>query len=85
MGECEQIIKVHGIGLLATVLIVDEYLRHGRHLLVNVALHEFAVLAVFSSQDKMVLGHGYSVVYGGRLIGFLVESHFLDNSFQQRT
>ena len=85
MGECEQIIKVHGIGLLATVLIVDEYLRHGRHLLVNVALHEFAVLAVFSSQDKMVLGHGYSVVDGGGLIGFLVESHFLDDGFQQRT
>ena len=72
MGECEQIIKVHGIGLLATVLIVDEYLRHGRHLLVNVALHEFAVLAVFSSQDMLfVQAAGTKAYYLEGAAGFL--------------
>ena len=84
IGKRKQVVEIHRISLLATVLVVEEDLRNGGHLGVDVALHKFAALPIFVSHDEMVLGHGDTVVDRCGLIDFLVESHLLDNGLQQR-
>ena len=85
IGKRKQVVEIHRISLLATVLVVEEDLRDGGHLGVDVALYKFTALPVFVSHDEMVLGHGDTVVDRCGLIDFLVESHLLDNSLQQRS
>ena len=79
----EQIVEIHGIALLATVLVVKEYLWHGRHLLKDVPFHQFTVLGIFMGKNEVIFGHGYTVVNRRGLIDFLIKIHFLDDSLHK--
>ena len=84
VGQREQVIEIHRIGLLATRLIDAEDLRDGRHLLTDIALYEFTVVAIVVGKNQMVLGHRDAVVNRGRFVYLVVKFQFLDNAFHER-
>ncbi len=84
-GQRQQVIKIHGIGLLASLLVSHKYLAYLWHLGTLVLLIDGLVAGIALGTHKIVLSHRNLGVNSSRLIILIAQSHLLDDSLDQRT
>ena len=82
-SQREQIIKVHGIGLLATLHIVSVNLTNLRHFGMQVLLINLHIRHIFGRRSQVVFRHGNPAMHSRRLVGFVIQAQFLDDGFEQ--
>ena len=68
MGQHQQIIKIHGVGLFATLYISQEYLSHFRHLCTLVLLIDGSITGIGFGTHQIVLSHRYLGMDSSRLV-----------------
>ena len=83
-GKSQQIVEIHGVGLLATLHIRNENFSHTWHFGTLVGLIQFLVAGIVLRTHQVVLSHRNAAVDGGRLVDLLVESHLLDDGLDER-
>ena len=83
-GKSQQIVEIHGVGLLATLHIRNENFSHTWHFGTLVGLIQFLVAGVVLRTHQVVLSYRDAAVDGGRLVDLLVESHLLDDGLDER-
>lgn len=83
-GKSQQIVEIHGVGLLATLHIRNENFSQTWHFGTLVGLIRFLVAGVVLRTHQVVLSHRNATVDGGRLVDLLVESHLLDDGLDER-
>ena len=83
IGIDQQVIEVHGIALTATLPILAVNLVRSRHLGIPVGLDYFGIRSIRIRRHQMVLGIADTALDAARLVGLVVELHFLDNALDQ--
>ena len=80
----QQIIKIHGICLSATlhIDIIDAMQFEATALLVT--QHQLGIRCITLRWNEMVLRIAYHGMYASGLVDFIIQLHFLDNGFEQR-
>ena len=84
IGLHQQVVKIHGVSLSATLRIPIIYISHLRTLLLNIVCSPRAGL-VGTGHQQVVLSHRYTVGHTGRLVNLVVKLHLLDNVLDKRT
>ena len=84
IGKRQQIIEIHGIGLLAALHVSHENLTHLRHLCPLILLEDSRIALIGSSTHQVILRHRNLGMDGSRLILLIIQSHLLHNRLDQR-
>ncbi len=84
IGKRQQIIEIHGIGLLAALHVSHENLTYLRHLRPFVLLEDSRIALIGSSTHQVILRHRNLGMDGSRLILLIIQSHLLHNRLDQR-
>ena len=84
IGKRQQIIEIHGIGLLATLHVSHENLTNLRHLRTLVLLEDSRIALISRSTHQVVLRHRNLGMNGSRLILLIIQPHLLHYRLDQR-
>ena len=84
IGKCQQIIEIHGIGLLAALHVSHENLTNLRHLRTLVLLEDSRIAVISRSTHQVVLRHRNLGMNGSRLILLIIQPHLLHYRLDQR-
>ena len=82
--ENQQIVEVHCVGCLQTLLVCLVDLINLPLAALFVSFQSSLVHCIGIRQDKMILCHANLCMYAGRLINLIIKLHFFDDTFQQR-
>ena len=84
IGKRQQIIEIHGIGLLAALHVSHENLTNLRHLRTLVLLEDSRIALISRSTHQVVLRHRNLGMNGSRLILLIIQPHLLHYRLDQR-
>ena len=84
IGKHQQIIEIHGIGLLAALHVSHENLTNLRHLRTLVLLEDSRIALISRSTHQVVLRHRNLGMNGSRLILLIIQPHLLHYRLDQR-
>lgn len=82
-GIEQQVVEVHRIGLAATFPVAAVHIAQGGHLGRAIVLVCLLAAGIVGGRHEVVLRVGDARLYQARLIGLLVELHFLDDGAYQ--
>ena len=84
IGKRQQIIEIHGIGLLAALHVSHENLTNLRHLRTLVLLEDSRIALISRSTHQVVLRHRNLGMNGSRFILLIIQPHLLHYRLDQR-
>ena len=84
IGKHQQIIEIHGIGLLAALHVSHENLTNLRHLRTLVLLEDSRIALISRSTHQVVLRNRNLGMNGSRLILLIIQPHLLHYRLDQR-
>ena len=82
-GMHQQVVEVHGIALPAALPITAVDVADGGHLRLHVRLLDGCIRGIGIGQYQVVLGIADAALHGARLVGLVVQLHFLDDALYQ--
>ena len=83
VGVHQQVVEVHGVALSTSLPVSAVNVVRRRHLGITVGLHHGRVRCIGIGHHQVVLGVTDAALDVARLVGLVVQLHFLDDAFQE--
>ena len=83
IGVNQQVVKIHGITLPATLPVSPVNIAHSRYFSSLIIFIKFTTGSIGIRKHQMIFGITDTRLYHSRLIHFIVQLHFFDNGLDQ--